>query len=969
MENSVTTETFRENRRKSGFVRRAVEGTGGFCIDKRLYFLVFFLSAAIMFGSYAFFRIFPIGDGSVLVLDLNGQYVYYYEHYREAFWGRESWIYSWSRNLSGELFGVFAYYLASPYMIIIALLPRRLMTTSILIIQLAKIGTAAVTFSFFLQRMSKKKPKAVSLVIFPLMYSLCSYMVVQLMDPMWLDGLIYLPLICWGVHRLVHEGKLLPYIIPLGLMFIAHFYIGYMVGIFTFFYFCYTCLSQEGRALPGKFFLRCIQFGVGTLVALMCAAWVLIPVYNSLKLGKFEFTDPDFSLATQFDFLTFITKMFPMTYDTVYPEGMPMIYCGTAALLLLPLYFMNEKISAKQKTADGLIMVILVVLMYIKPWDMAMHGFQVPNWLPFRYSFIFSFMAVWVAFKAFEEHEGFTMKNVGGIFFAFMVFLFWCERENYEHFQLFVTRTDNDDNAYNVIQGIWVSMLALGAYFALFGLVKRAPKSKAVGISLAIVVSGEMFVNNIDTIKKIDEDVSYSRYSSYEPYMSQLRNAVDTIEDFDTDPFYRMEATFHRTVNDAIGTGYKSLSHSSSTMNAPALMMLHRLGYAYGGHYTTYDGSTPMTDALFDIRYVMDVEGDERFKSNRITVPEQYKLTTETQQGKRLFKFYRNPNSLGLAYLSEGDILSVVLDENDPFENQNRVFNAIAGEKLDCFHREMVVNSDKENLATMNMSGDHVKYYPESSGKAECHIDYVVRMSRDSDLYMYLPTKYERNCNIWYKLEDEYEEGTYDMQYVGQFFVGDNYSILKIGNFIEGEEIRVRVTVANDDNEAFWKDNLFYSFDYDKFSEACERISQGTMQITSFEDTALEGTVNADRDGQLLFTTIPYENGWSINVNGRTVSPEIVLDSLIAIPLEKGENRISMNFSPNYWRLSIIVTLFGGLMLMLIVLFEYKNGRLVKKVITAVDGKPDERNEASAQAAADIHEEAAQVDNTEENQT
>lgn len=935
------------DKKRSSSVMGLLEGIGGFCIDRRIYFAVFFLAAAIMYGSYAFFKIHPIGDSSVLVLDLNGQYVYYYEHYREAFWGRESWIYSWSRNLSGEMFGVFAYYLASPFMLIIALMPRRLMQTAILILQLAKIGTAAVTCCFFLKKTAKRPPRTVSLIVFPLMYALMAYMVVQLMDPMWLDGLIYLPLICYGVRRLVYEGRLLPYIIPLTLMFIAHFYIGYMVGIFTFFYFCYVCLSDPERALPRKFILRCLAFGGGTIVALMCAAWVLIPVYNSLKLGKFEFTEPDFSLAAQFDLMTFITKLFPMTYDTVYPEGLPMIYCGTAVLLLTPLYFMNDRISVKEKTADGLLMVVLVVLMYIKPWDMAMHGFQVPNWLPFRYSFIFSFMLVVMAFKAFEDLDGVSAKNIGGVFFGLMVFLFWCEREGFEHFQLFVSRKDEKGEMYNVIQGIWVSMIALTVYFALIYLARRYPRSKAVAFSLTAVLTAELFAVNIDTIKKIDLDVSYSKYSSYEPYMSDLNAAVDMIEKYDPDPFYRMEATFHRTVNDAIGTGYKSLSHSSSTMNAPALLMLHRLGFAYGGHYTKYDGATPMTDAIFDIRYVMDKTGDDRYVSSRYEIMPEYKLTTEISmehekeidEEKKLvtttFKFYRNPNALGLGVAAGGDIASVALDDDDPFENQNRLFNALAGEEYNFFTKVDIMNSDTENVQTVNTTDGHIKYYPLDARVKECHVDYVVRMDKDSDLYMYLPTKYERSCNIWYQPEDEYEPGDNSMEYVGQFFTGDNYSILKIGRFIEGQEIRVRITIANEDNEAYWRDKLFYSFDYDGFAKACEELQKSSLEVEEFEDTRLTGRVTAEKEGQLLFTTIPYEEGWIVQVNGKAVRPEKAVDgSLIAIPLEKGENVVKMQFSPDYWRSSLIVTIFGVTVLGVIMLLELKGGRRLKELLS-----------------------------------
>lgn len=904
----------------------------GWCYDKRLYFLVFFLPVAIMFAAYAFFNIHPFGDGSVLVLDLNGQYVYYYEEFRDAFWGDGSFIYNWSRNLSGEMFGVFAYYLASPFMLIICLLPRTMMATSILIMQLAKIGTAAVTCMFFLKKISAQKPKTLSLVIFPTMYALMAYMVVQLMDPMWLDGLIYLPLICWGVHRLVDEGKLIPYIVPLALMFIAHFYIGYMVGIFTFFYFCWYCLSREGRILPKKFFSRCVAFGVGTLVALMCAAFVLIPVYNSLKLGKFEFTDPDFSLATQFDFLTFITKLFPMSYDTVYPEGMPMIYCGTVVLLLVPLFFLNDRITMKEKTSRGILALILVILMYIKPADMAMHGFQVPNWLPYRYSFIFSFLLVVMAFRAFENLEGITAKNIGGVFFGFMVFLFWCERENYAHFQLFETKTNEVGEATNVIQGIWVSMIALAAYFALIYLAKKYPRSKAVCIVTVGVLAAELFANSADTVDKIDTDVAYSKYTSYEPYMSQLRNAVDMMEEYDDSEFYRMEATFHRTVNDPIGTGYIGVSHSSSTMNSPALTMLHQLGYAYGGHYTKYDGTTFMTDALFDIKYLMDKTGDTSFVGSRVKVPEEYSLTTEYTEGETTFKFYNNPNALGLGIACPSNITNVKLSDDDPFENQNMLFNALTGKQEQYFTKVPLINSETENMATSKLTDGHTKYYPADASIAECHIDYVVRMDKDSYLYMYLPTSYERSCNVWIQNEDDYMDGSEPMDYAGQFFVGDNYSILNLGKFLEGDEIRIRITVANDENEAFWKDQLFYSFDYDKFSQTCAEMQSSVLNVTKFEDTYLEGTVNA-AEGQVLFTTVPYENGWTVTVNGQKVETEKSLDSMITIPLSAGENKITMKFSPDYWKISLVITGFGLTVLIIIFLFEFRNGRIMKKAL------------------------------------
>lgn len=73
-----------------------------FLYSKRIYLFAFLIPAAILFIAYAIFGIYPFGQESVLVLDLNGQYVYYYENLRDALHGNGSLVNSWSRNLSGE---------------------------------------------------------------------------------------------------------------------------------------------------------------------------------------------------------------------------------------------------------------------------------------------------------------------------------------------------------------------------------------------------------------------------------------------------------------------------------------------------------------------------------------------------------------------------------------------------------------------------------------------------------------------------------------------------------------------------------------------------------------------------------------------------------------------------------------------------------------------------------------------------
>ena len=122
------------------------KGLKGWLSRNWCYFAAFFLPVALIYTAYAFFGMYPFGEHSVLCLDLNGQYVYYFEAIWDAFHGDGSILYNWSRNLSGGYQGVIGYYLASPFTLIVILLPRTMLLGALLIKILAKLGAASAAF-------------------------------------------------------------------------------------------------------------------------------------------------------------------------------------------------------------------------------------------------------------------------------------------------------------------------------------------------------------------------------------------------------------------------------------------------------------------------------------------------------------------------------------------------------------------------------------------------------------------------------------------------------------------------------------------------------------------------------------------------------------------------------------------------------------------------------------------------------
>lgn len=880
-----------------------------FLLNKRIYILAFFVSMAILLISYLIFGIYPVGDESVLVLDLNGQYVYYFENLRDAFWGNGSFLNSWSRNLTGEIIGTYAYYLASPFTLVVMLLPRSIMTTSLLIMQMLKVGTAAITFCWYLR--SSKKTAPYTALIFGLMYSLMGYMIVQLMDPMWLDGLIYLPIICRGIEKLIDKGTWLLFIIPLALMFIANFYIGWMIAIFCCFYFLayYFFISTETSPFRFKHMLLSgVKFASGGVIAAACAAWLLIPLYNSLSLGKFEFSEPKYDFKTQFDFIDFFVNLLPNVYDTCRPEGSPVVYCGVMTILLVPLFFMNNNVRLRQKIGYGILALSVILSMYLSTIDLVWHGFQVPNWLPYRYSFTVSFVLLIMAAQAFERIEGISYKEIGGVFFALAAYVFYLDK--------------HDSDRLDIIAAVWFTVIVSAVYALLLYAHKKFYKIKPIPIAIAAFLIIELTVTSTYTMYKIDKDVVYSNYDTYNRYITLGRNTVEKIHEMDDSPVYRIEKNFHRTVNDAMAFGSFGLSHSNSTLNAAPIQLLRNLGFTYGGHFIKYKGATYITDAIFGIKYVMEKgnavtidETGDKAETPDVAKSKHYNdnLVLANGDKKEIMYVYENPYALPVGFMADNAITEVSFDEwYNPFENQNMLFSALLSDEEKEFFRQIEIDEVLPENAKPSTYGSHTKYVPRIEG-SNSHIEFIFSPPTEDMVYMYFPSQYERKVNLW--LNEEF---------VDYYYSNDKVYIQPLGRFTPDEEQSFIMTITEEHNEVLYRDAYFYYLDEEMFKEAIDELKQNPLEIEHFEEHHLKGTITADEDG-VMFTSISWEPGWTIYVDGEKVEPVKLVDALIGVPLTEGTHTIEMKFFPAGMKLGIIVSLVGIITVIVIALYERKN--------------------------------------------
>lgn len=86
-------------------------------------------------------------------------------------------------------------------------------------------------------------------------------------------------------------------------------------------------------------------------------------------------------------------------------------------------------------------------------------------------------------------------------------------------------------------------------------------------------------------------------------------------------------------------------------------------------------------------------------------------------------------------------------------------------------------------------------------------------------------------------------------------------------------------------------------------------LSANGLQVTRFTDSSLEGSLTAAKAGT-VFTSIPYDAGWSVKVDGKAVETYAVCDgALLAFDIDAGAHTVEMRFLPRGLVPGIVISL------------------------------------------------------------
>lgn len=833
----------------------------------------------VWFAMLAFFRansLYPFGNKSISWGDMDQQYVPLLLTFKDILAGKEGFFYNTKHAAGMNFYGVFFYFLSSPFTFLVAFVDKADMNSFVNVLVMLKMCVIAGTASIYL---SRKYPSAPLLNVFlSVLYAYSGYSMMYYQIIGWLDVVYLFPLLLLGLEKL-REGKKTLFTLTLAASIIVNFYLGYMLVVFLLLYvFVYLIMTKDKRYALG--------FCFSCFVAALISAIVWLPSFLQY-----------FSSGRTTDLLTNLAGVKMLSsYQTTMQTVFSMLFLFPFALA-----------RKEEKDVDGRLrytmFLLTLVPILIEPINKM---WQTGNYMcfPTRYSFMTLFLCVTLAMDTMTKKWQKTEENIEentsrkslfekGKFYqkfkkdipmyALSCVLLVVSIVYYSYAKAYTAAKVETMDQYS--HSLWGNDASFAALFKLYAIALaigviwyifykyRLFKPVFLWISVGVLVFSELYV----------APMTYMHAPIHEP--TRYQEIIDMENVIEDEDFYRVKTKKEYSgrdfdVNHLAGIGYHALGHFTSLTNDNYMMAIKQFGYTSYWMEVGNSGGTILSDALMSVRYEIGTA-----KNNQNIYKGNYYTITPTV------------GALPLGIITQDDVIaeSKTTDYSDRVQMQKILAEDFFG------NSDFVSTYTLEDAIVTNVTIEKTekgyKLTPKNSTSGK--IEFAITPLKKTQFYFNV---FDQNSNALVQSINEKFSISAPNVNISKFPEKKNNGLVDLGEHDSTFKVSITVKQTVDIQD-------MGVVGIEKETILTEMQSVQAVGMRSVKN-GYEGKYQAE-GGECVFLSVPYDEGLHLRINGKRVEMHEVYNGFIGFYLKEGANNIRIRYRTPGFIMGVGITLIG----------------------------------------------------------
>ena len=752
-------------------------------------------------------------------------------------------------------------------------------------------GMAFIKYTLY---MNKSKTGA---IVGAVVYTFCGYaLFANVRHPYFANPMIYLPIILMGVEKIYKKESPILFIASIFVATASNFYFFYILVVFTVLYCIFRFFHYYHEEYLKNVGKQVVKFLLYSLIGIMMAAAILIPVLI-LFVNTSRSQDTPY-VSTLYTLQYYIKLLY--AFDNTYGAGY-WSYLGYSVIAIMTstLLFFDKKQSKALKIG----FILLSLGLCIPSIGSFMNGM---SYVTNRWVFVYSLFVAYTVASVWPSLFKLSTAKLVVLYLEFFAYVgaIYLSKVNESYLFKFSWKR----NAVRI--GIYLAILIVLTIVYFYKKYKEQDeqnRKKVYSVASAFIlvfVSMNIVLNA--NWKYIYQDYVSEFANLHDGYNTLVnKNGYSLLNELNDDSFYRSDAYI------------SSLNvNSSLPYNQSSLSFYYSLGSGYTTEFlkdmlipdtmsSKYQGvdTRPYLEALSSSKYYFA-------RKESKTYPYGFKNTGVSNQYS---KAYQNEYALPLGYTYDSSIDVESYKKLSPIQKQEAMMQSVVLENQQMSKKSLQLHQDKVSYKEDNMTNvEHQKNglkVKKAKGTYSIKVDshykgllYIkfnqLSLTKSKAARAKITVKSEKYSKKTFRLatpEYTYYDGTHDF-------------LVNLGYF---ENYDGTIEIQFGSKGVYQYDSIeLYNQSMESYESYVNKLKENSLEDVQVTTNQVQGNITVDGN-KFLCLSIPYSTGWSAYVDGEKVELERANIMYMGVSLESGEHQITLKYQTPGLKIGLIISAIG----------------------------------------------------------